>query len=470
MQQALLIDIGSTFTKVAKFNLDTLELIARSQAYTTVETGINQGLLNALEDIPDWETADYKLASSSAAGGLKIVASGLVPELTAEAARQAALGAGSRVIGSYSYELTSKDIRAIKDANPDIILLAGGTDGGNQEIILHNARQLAESDLNQPIVIAGNRSAVEQVEAILTEADKETYITENVMPELEKLNIQPARQKIREIFLDRIVAARGFDQVKEFINGVIMPTPSAVLQAADYLSKGTGDVEGYGELIVVDIGGATTDVHSAAAGHPRQSGISQRGLEEPYLKRTVEGDLGMRYSAEALFNLKPEYRWQQLFKQEYNSDLEIENFKDHINRVSSQPDYLPETEKDIRLDNILGKEAISTAVTRHAGNLKSIYTPRGKVFVQEGKDLTGIKTVIGTGGVIVHNQAPEEILTGLIQKNQSDPETLNPEKPEFYLDSNYLLAALGLLAEVEPEKAVKLMKKYLLRLKQGDPV
>ncbi|MGM0414515.1 MAG: methylaspartate mutase accessory protein GlmL [Bacillota bacterium] len=470
MQQALLIDIGSTFTKVAQFNLDSLELIARSQAYTTVETGINQGLLKALKDIPDWEAADYKLASSSAAGGLKIVASGLVPELTAEAARQAALGAGSRVIESYSYELTSGDLTEIKEANPDIILLAGGTNGGNQEIILHNARKLAESDLNQPIVIAGNRSAVDQVEDILKSAGKETYITENVMPELEKLNIEPARQKIREIFLNRIVAARGFDQVKQFINGVIMPTPSAVLQAADYLSKGAGDEEGYGELIVVDIGGATTDVHSAAAGHPRQSGISQRGLEEPYLKRTVEGDLGMRYSSAALFELKPEYHWQQLFNQEYDNNLEIEGFKDHINRVSNQPDYLPESDQDIQYDNILGREAVSTAVTRHAGSLKSIYTPRGKVFVQEGKDLSGIKTVIGTGGVIVHNQAPEEILTGLLQKNQSDPETLNPERPEFYIDNNYLLAALGLLAEVEPEKAVKLMKKYLLKLKQGDPV
>ncbi|MGM0420434.1 MAG: methylaspartate mutase accessory protein GlmL [Bacillota bacterium] len=468
MKHALLIDIGSTYTKVALFNLDELELVARNQAYTTVEAGINQGLQKALSKIDDWEQADYKLACSSAAGGLKIAASGLVPDLTAEAARQAALGAGSRVVGSYAYELTASDMEEIKSLEPDIILLAGGTDGGNQKTIVHNARVLAASDLSQPIVVAGNRSAAAQVVGLLEQQDKEVYLTENVMPELEKLNIEPARRQIREIFLEQIVTARGFDQVKKFIKGVIMPTPAAVLQAADILSRGVEDEPGLGELIIADIGGATTDIHSAAAGTPQQAGVSLRGLEEPYLKRTVEGDLGMRYSAPALLELQSEYQWQERYRSLYAEDLDTARFQAYTARVGSQADYLPSDQSESRFDNLLGQEALRRALVRHAGRLKTIYTPRGQTFIQEGKDLTGIQTVIGTGGILVHNDNAVKIMAGVRQDDQLDPESLAPLAPEFYLDQDYLLAALGLLGEVEPRTALKLMKKYLIKLTQED--
>ena len=273
METALLIDIGSTYTKVSLVDLREARLVERAQYHTTVAEGIDIGLSKALVQVAGWEKARYKLACSSAAGGLKIIAIGFVPGMTAEAARRAALGAGSRVLKTYSYELTEDDLASILEENPDLILLTGGTDGGNKENIISNARKLAGLPLRQPVIIAGNRNASAEVEDILSRTGKEVYVTENVMPELDKLNIEPARKLIRKIFLEKIVEAKGLSTVNKYIDGIIMPTPSAVLKAASLLADGTDEEAGLGELMVVDPGGATTDVYSIAEGGRQQEGI-----------------------------------------------------------------------------------------------------------------------------------------------------------------------------------------------------
>src|SRR5690554_1179300 len=201
MNTALLIDIGSTFTKVSLVDLDKAQLVDRNQYHTTVAEGINIGLSKALSKISGWEQAKYKLACSSAAGGLKLVSIGFVPKMTAEAAKRAALGAGAKVLQTYSYELTEQDLHNIIEKKPNLILLSGGTDGGNRENIINNAYKLADSPLLSPIIVAGNRNASAEVKKILSSAGKEVYIIENVMPELEKLNVEPARKAIRKFFL-----------------------------------------------------------------------------------------------------------------------------------------------------------------------------------------------------------------------------------------------------------------------------
>lgn len=463
MRTALLIDIGSTYTKVSLLDLEKPKLLKRSQAYTTVGLDVNIGLSKALESINGWEKADYKLACSSAAGGLKIVAIGLVPDLTAEAARRAALGAGSRVLKTYSYQLTGKDLTEIEELSADIILLAGGTDGGNSEVILHNANMLSSSSLSQPIIVAGNRVAGEEVASILKKSGKEFYLTENVMPELEKLNTKPARELIRDIFLKKIIQARGLDRVNEFIDGILMPTPIAVLKAARLLADGYGQEEGLGDLMIVDIGGATTDVHSIGKGNPRKTGVNWRGLEEPYAKRTVEGDLGMRYSAISLFKAIGDREFKiQLEEQGYNiTELEYTSL---IGQFHNNPEFIPLSNKEKNIDNILGQNASRIAVARHVGFLKTIYTPMGVSYVQEGKDLTGIKYLIGTGGIIVKNTNPDFILKGALYKNQDQPELLTPMNPVLMVDSEYILAAAGLLSEVAPEVSIKFMKNYLQKI------
>ncbi len=464
--EALLIDIGSTYTKAVMLDLKKVRIIKQGQAYTTVKDDVNRGLKKALADFTGWEKAEYKLACSSAAGGLKMIAVGLVPDLTAEAARRAALGAGSKMLKTFSFELTAIDIEEISSLEPDILLLAGGTDGGNRDVIVHNARMIAGSCLHTPVIIAGNRAVAGKVQDIFKQGGKEGYLTENVMPRLEELNIEPAREKIRELFLEKIIEAKGLDRVNSILDGLVMPTPAAVLRAASLLASGYKDERGLGELVVIDIGGATTDVHSIASGKPTRDGVSWRGLEEPFKKRTVEGDLGMRYSAPSLVEA---IGFNSLFtqlEQALKSGLSREILQDYIDLIKAEVDHLAANKIEVIIDRLLARNAVNLSTARHVGVLKTIYTPLGVSLIQEGKDLTGVKNIIGTGGVIVYNDNPKFIMSGALYENQPQSDLLAPVEPELLLDSKYLLAPLGLLAEVEPLLAVKFMKKYIL--KAGD--
>lgn len=306
MTPILLIDFGSTYTKVTAIDLDGEMLLGTAASYTTVETDVTEGLANALT-LLEAKTGPlvfaHRYACSSAAGGLRMMASGLVPELTAQAARQASLGAGAKVLKTYAFQLTEDDAEEIAASKPDIFLLVGGTDGGNTECILHNAQVLADIGGEFPIVIAGNRTASRQCQRILS--DREVHLCENVMPKFGVLNIEPAQKAIREVFLRRIVKAKGLSKTDSLLSGILMPTPSAVMRAMELLACGCEEESGIGDLLAVDVGGATTDVYSVSEGAPTQVNTVCKGLPEPFVKRTVEGDIGMRYSVRGI----PGRRW-----------------------------------------------------------------------------------------------------------------------------------------------------------------
>lgn len=463
MGLALLMDIGSTYTKAAVVDLKTITLQAKAKSFTTVTEDVNIGVLKVLDELKSMgvnlESVEYKLACSSAAGGLKMVAIGLVPDLTAEAAKRAALGAGAKVAKVYSYELANEELQEIIDYRPDVILLAGGTDGGNKDIIKSNAKMLANSPIKAPIVLAGNKVVTSDIEEMLLKAEKEVYATENVMPKLEQLNIEPARKTIRQVFLNRIIYAKGLSKVKNYTGNVIMPTPSAVMKAAELIANGTDDVTGFGELMVVDIGGATTDIDSVASGKPTKGGVTLRGLEEPYVKRTVEGDLGMRYSASAVIEAVGAKKLLKHLPGDYGE----KELMDYIYKISKNVEHVPENSREREMDNSIAKVATKLAVNRHVGRIDTVYGPFGSSYVQHGKDLTQLSLVIGTGGVLVHGNNPRGILEqGLF--DEAYPEMLAPKNPELMLDSEYILSSIGLLAEVRPKEAILLAKKYLKKI------
>lgn len=458
MQAVLLIDFGSTYTKVTIVDLECEEIIGSARAGTTIDnimTGLNLALAQIPEPEGGWNFR-HKLACSSAAGGLKMIASGLVKELTAEAAKRAALGAGARVLKVYSYELAPQDLEEIAAAQPDIILLAGGTDGGNREILLKNAAHLCKLPRSLPIVVAGNKAAAPEAAAVLRQKHEPVVMADNVMPELNVLAVESARLAIRELFLHNIVQAKGLNKAEQFVEQVLMPTPAAVLSAAELLAQGYGEETGWGELLIVDIGGATTDVHSLAGGEPSKPGVMLRGLVEPFAKRTVEGDLGMRYSAQALGEaagrqLKDYLGWP------------AEKMAEMLEHLSREPWYLPQSAEEQQLDVALGRMAAELAVNRHVGTLEVVYTPYGASYVQHGKDLTPVRVVIGTGGVLLHSTDPGEILQGTVFQS-ADPTVLKPQQPQFYLDKEYILAAMGLLKEIAPQTALRMLKKYMVKI------
>lgn len=458
----LLIDFGSTYTKLTLVDLVNETIVATSKDITTIDTNIMDGFNNAFEKLKPIIAQNElniikKVACSSAAGGLKMIAIGLVPELTAEAAKRAALGAGARVIKTYSYELNNDECLEIVNSDCDIILLAGGTDGGNKTTVVENATKLASHNVQVPIIVACNKNAQDEIKTIFKD-NQNIFYTENVMPRLNVLNVEPTREVIRHVFMENIIYAKGIDNALDFINNIMMPTPAAVLKLADVLSEGTDEEEGLGDILIVDIGGATTDIHSACDGYPTSS-ASLKGLEEPYLKRTVEGDLGMRYSAVSLF----EAAGSRMMRKFLNDDKKAIDLKKHINYRHEHIRFVATDASDIAFDEAMAKIATSLSMNRHAGYLEVMYTPLGSQVNQIGKDLLNTKYVIGTGGVIVHSKNSKAILeAGCF--DEADPLILRPRNPEFLLDESYIISALGLLSFDYPDLANRLAKKYLIKL------
>lgn len=465
MAAALLIDFGSTYTKLRALDLDAARVHASGQGPSTVTTDVSIGLDAALVDLErklgTLPAFKYRLASSSAAGGLRMVTIGLVRELTAEAARQAALGAGAKVVGTFAYRLTQADDARIAALAPDIILLAGGTDGGNSEVIRHNARRLAQSALGCPVIIAGNRDVGEDLLAELRDAGKSAVLTDNVMPAFGELSIDPARAAIRQVFIDRIVHAKGIDRAAQRFDAVLMPTPAAVMEGARLLADGPGGNGGLGDLLVVDIGGATTDVHSVSVGSPTQDGVIQYGLPEPRVKRTVEGDLGMRHNASTIVEAVGADKVCAL------AGCDQAQLEAYLATIAANVEHLPAGRDEAKLDEAMAWCAVRLAVERHAGSVRIVQTVQGPVVVQSGKDLSRVGAIVGTGGPLAHGLAPGHVLTAALA-DPANAASLRPTDPALLIDKDYLLYAAGLLADLEPHRAFELARSSLHSIDKVD--
>ena len=456
MKSVLLIDFGSTYTKLTAVDVEAESILGTAAAYTTVETDVCDGLNQALAQL-EKKTGkldyDQCYACSSAAGGLRMIASGLVPELTSEAAKLASLGAGAKIAGLYSFQLTQDDLEDIQAAKPDIFLLVGGTDGGNSECILHNAAMLATLEPDFPVVIAGNRTAARQCQRILEKF--ETYVCPNVMPKFGVLNIEPTQKQIREIFLHRIIQAKGLSKAAELLSDILMPTPSAVLMAMELLAQGCEGECGIGDLVAVDVGGATTDVYSMSDGMPKAMNTVYKGLPEPYSKRTVEGDIGMRYSVHGIVEAAGLNRVSQL------AQLPPRRVQELVDDLRRHTDSLPDGDQELEaLDHALASLAIEVAVSRHAGTMEETYTMMGQTFVQNGKDLTGVKQIVVTGGSLIHTKDTAAIARHALW-SPAQPMSLRPKEAVIWVDRRYILAAMGLLSAHYPQTALRIMKKEL---------
>jgi len=470
---SILIDFGSTFTKVVAVDLERAEVLGRSQSPSTVLTDVREGLLLALQSLHQkhavFERAPmdlsilnhaHVLASSSAAGGLKIVVVGNVPGLTVEAANQAALGAGAKVVGSTAFKLSEETLKKVEALGPDMILLTGGTDGGDSATILHNATMLARSPLAVPYVVAGNRNAQEDVCRILNEHDKETRRAENVMPKTGKLAVEAAREEIRKLFMERITQAKGLDALSGIVP-VVLPTPMAVLEGVRLGADGTEREKGWGDMLVVDVGGATTDVHSIGWGYPGGESTIAQGLAEAYAKRTVEGDLGIRFNAATIVErVGLESLAGELRENFSEPKVRNEDFQTYIDQISRETGTVPQQPWHSAADAVLARNAVDIAIARHVGRRERIVAREGEAWLHYGKDLRETRALIGIGGVFVHNPHGPYILRHR-PRDDEGIQALRPKNPQLYMDKSYLLYAVGLLSETRPGTALCLFNRYI---------
>lgn len=444
----LSIDIGSTWTKGASFRFGcdgALELVDKAVYPTTVHD-LSDGFFQVVNRLNPDAVPSRLFYSSSAKGGLSVAALGLVPDLTTAMANIAAQSAGARLSRVYSYSLTGEDLDALQADPPDILLFAGGTDGGNVDYVRSNAAALAEINLDCSIVFAGNREGRGIVQDFLN--DHDLTVVDNLLPVLDQPNPEPARQAIRDVFLRKIVHGKGLSRIVTATGAEPVPTPYAIYE---YCARIKEFVPGWKDFMLVDLGGATTDVYSQ---HQPQTvaGKVHRGLPEPRLKRTVEGDLGMRVSAAAAAVTGRE----DINRAMGSDEAAQQDFAEYIANVSKRTDSLPREHGDERFDAVLAVACITNACTRHAGRGQQVATADGLVEVQTGRDLTGVRKVIGSGGYLAHHPDfdPVTCLSDVVADSQGR-RVLTPVAAEYYCDDNYLFPLLANLAREYPQAAAR---------------
>ncbi|MDA3865055.1 MAG: glutamate mutase L [Deltaproteobacteria bacterium] len=456
--QVISIDIGSTWTKGAVFDFSgsNATVVKRSTLPTTTDylpRGVWSLIAQLLEFPPDFPREKWELPaiyfSSSAKGGLKIAVLGLVPELSLTIGRLVAWSSGAKITDAFAYKLTRKKVALLVEKNPDIIIICGGTNGGHEETNLHNAAEIAASDYDGTVLYAGNEAITDEITRILS--GKKLIVTDNVMPDIGKFQGESTRSAIRDEFLTSIVKGKGLDELVKHFGTEPLPTPKAVLNLVKTIAHTQNSWE---KMVVVDIGGATTDVYSHCQSIQNSEKIFLRGVEEPELKRSVEGDLGLRISSASLFEIIA----KDPAGANINLDKDLENLENWVELLQEKPQLLPDNSKQKEFEQILAQTCIRQSIARHGGEIRQTWTPQGKVWLQEGKDLRQIPKIVFTGGYAAANSGVDLYEVAFPTSKPADPEKIKliPQKPQSFIDVDYIWPLLGNLTGIYPEQTAKL--------------
>jgi uncharacterized protein (TIGR01319 family) len=402
------VDIGSTYTKAALVDVGTGALVATAQAPTTAD--VVDGVLAA--------TAGFDgsvLACSSAGGGLRLAVVGYEELISAEAGHRAALSAGARVVHVAAGRLDDDALALLRKIDPDVVLLVGGTDGGEASVLRHNAAALAGMDWSVPVVLAGNAAVRDEVTAVLRDGGVPVQATDNVLPDIGRLAPEPARTAIREVFLEHVIGGERLSTDPRLRQWVRAVTPDAVLEGVSVLAglRSSAEVPG---VVVLDVGGATTDVYCVPDPDAEQATLGREAVGVPARRRTVEGDLGVVSSVDDL-------------------------------RAAALAEGLAPGDDPLSL----GEAAATVALRRHL-RAEAAYGPGGA-------GARGVGLVVLSGGVFRH--ADPVAVDGVVARLAADRGGAGSvlSGTPVVVDRRYVLAAAGLLAAEHPDAAAGLLRE-----------
>ena len=486
LRRIVVTDCGSTTTKALLFELleDGWRQTARGEAPTTVEepvADVTVGARNAFVELEELrgmalldqqveaasnpfirrnneQGVDLYLSTSSAGGGLQMVCSGIVKELSLQSAERAALGAGAIVLDTISADDGRADyerIRRIRHLRPDIVLMAGGVDGGARGKPVEMAELFLAAEpkprfgdtLRLPVIYAGNRDCATEVARILGES-AHVEIVENLRPSLDLENIAPAREAIHEFFLSHVMShSPGFAQLMAWADRPIVPTPAAVGEVIEMYAAETGQ-----QVLCADIGGATTDVFS----------VFRDRSEQAVFNRTVSANYGMSYSiANVMVDAGVEniQRWLPF-------SISQQAIRDQLRNKMIRPTSIPESVDELNLEQAVCREALRLSLGHHRalatghrqsgqrGGITDIFSQRSARY--ELVDLGKLDLVIGSGGVLSHAPNRMQALLMMLEGFGLSGVT------QVAVDSIFMLPHLGALARVSPEAAHQIFFKDCL--------
>ena len=477
MQFIIATDVGSTTTKARLFHKKDGEwrFLVAGEAPTTVEEpyeDVTLGVQNAVREVeeltghkllaPDGsgivlpydgeKGVDLYVTTSSAGGGLQMMVSGLIKSMTAESANRAALGAGAIVMdiiarddGRQPYQ----KIRRIRSLRPDMILMAGGTDGGASSHVMEIAELIKAAEpkprlgvaYKLPIVYAGNKVLRPQIEALLKEGFA-LDIVDNIRPVLERENTEPARRAVHELFMEHVMShAPGYTRLMKWTDVDIMPTPAGEGMAMQLIAN-TFNLN----VLGVGLGGATTNVYSV--------------MDERFV-RSVSANLGMSYSVTNVMKeagIDNIMRWIPF-------NLDREEVASRLMNKMIRPTTIPQTLEDLIVEHSVAREALRLGLQHHrtiATRLKGIQIERtiSDMFDQALEEtyvkMMNIDILAGTGGLLSH--APRRIQSMYILTDAWQPEGVT----RMFQDSVFMMPHLGVLSTVYRDAAWNIFDKDCL--------
>jgi uncharacterized protein (TIGR01319 family) len=480
-------DCGSTTTKailIERNDQGEYRLVARGEAPTTVERpfeDVTVGVINSITELEElteqgtpagtlegrrrllkdgrvWrllkegkqvdqrsnplEAADLYVSTSSAGGGLQMMVAGLVKEMSAESAERAALGAGAILMDTLAVNDGRKEyqrVERLRQLRPDIILMSGGTDGGNKQHLIEMAEVIRRADpkprfgdMKLPVIYAGNVDARPEVAEVLGD-HIELKLVDNIRPTLDRENLDPARDEIHEMFLEHVMQqAPGYSKLLEWTSEEIMATPNAVGKLLrEYAVNEKINILG------VDIGGATTDVFS----------VFQNQAGERIYNRTVSANLGLSYS---ICNVLREAGIENIVRWlPFEADpVEVRN---RLRNKMIRPTTIPQSYEDLLIEHGVAREALRLAFEHHKSLARSLTGTQqqrdvGQIFDQQEAGQTLVKMmeldmIIGSGGVLSH--APKRAQAALMMLDAYQPEGVTM----MTVDSIFMMPHLGVLSE-----------------------
>jgi len=477
LRSVLATDCGSTTTKAILIERvgDEYRQTWRGEAPTTVEApfeDVTRGVTNAAQEIQemsgralvdpeggiltpqreDGSGVDAYISTSSAGGGLQVVVGGVVRSMSAESAMRAALGAGAIVMDTFATNdkrRPHEQIERIRQLRPDMILLAGGVDGGTRKHVVAMAERIRAARprtrlggmYDLPIIFAGNQHTRSDIEELLGGISALSMV-DNVRPIMEVEHLDPARDKIHDLFMEHVMAqAPGYPTLMDWADAPIMPTPGAVGRIMQAIARQRGI-----NVLGVDIGGATTDVFSVFDGQ---------------FNRTVSANLGMSYSVSNVLaeaGLPQILRWVPF-------DLDEKGLRNRIGNKMIRPTTIPETLEELKVEQAIAREALRLAFIQHrefAVGLKGVQKQRtiADAFAQTEDEslvqMMKLDLLVGSGGVLSH--APRRVQSMRMMIDAFAPEGVT----ELAVDSIFMMPHLGVLSTVQEDAATQVFERDCL--------
>lgn len=463
------IEVGSINTRAALFDMveGRYRFLAAGSASSTINppfSDISEGVRQAIDNLteisgrqiltsneeliipsdPNGVGADHLAASYSAGKPLKTIVIGLLDKVSLASAIHLAQTSYTEIVETISiseHGQTEKQINKIVHSLPDLVIIAGGTNGGASKTVikmintLRMAIFLIPEEVRPVILFVGNEKLSKKITQFL-QLLTEIHIAPNIRPSLSIEQLSVAQTKLAEIFRNinnqRIT---GMRELNDFSGDLMVPASYSLGRVIRFFSKIVRNPDQRG-VLGIDLGASTTTIAASFNGDLRLQAITSMGIGK---------------GLETILNnsqLKDITQWLMF-------DIPNHAVIDYIQNKIIHPGSLPATPEDMAIEQALAREILQQALKKANRNF-----PKNLRRVKKGT-LPNFDPILVSGSTLAH--APSMAQSLLIILDSLQPMGIQ----QIILDKNSLAAALGAAIPINPTLVSQLLLDPIAFLNLG---